>query len=74
MHQIIMGDRLYRLPGLAPRPKPADYHERIEPLLPQHVRHPGAGRFARSSAVHVNVFVAKQRFHFFRKIIGINAD
>ncbi len=74
LHQIVLRNRLHRLPGLAPGSQSADNHERAESLFPQHVRHPGAGRFARSSAVQINIFVLGKVLEFLLKIVGLDAD
>ena len=73
-HQIILGDGFERLPGLAPGGEPADDHERVEPFFPQQMRHPGAGRFACSSTVEVNVFIFRKSLDLFFEIVGFDAD
>ena len=42
---------LKRISGFAPSREAADDHKRIEPIFPQQMRHPGAGRFAQSGAI-----------------------
>jgi hypothetical protein len=74
MHQIIVRHRFGRLTRLPPRRQPAHDHERIESLFPQQMRHPGAGRFPRSSAVQINIFVFGQLFQFFRQMVGLETD
>ncbi len=72
LHQVIFGHRLQRLSCFTPGGQSADDHERVESFFPQQMRHPGAGRFARSSTVQVNVLVPGQVFDFLLKIVGFN--
>src|SRR5260370_35618000 len=65
---------LERLARFAPGGETADDYERIESLFPQLVRHPGAGRFARSSTVEKNVVVPRQDLQLFRQVVGLQAD
>ena len=51
----------------------ADDNERVESLFSQLQRHPGAGRFACSSAVEINVLVFRERLEFLGKIIRLDA-
>src|SRR5580704_15221721 len=55
LHQIVLRHGFQWFAGLAPGSQAADDHERVESFFPQQVRHPGAGRFARSSTVKINV-------------------
>src|SRR5580692_12595037 len=73
-YEVALGYRLERLAGFLPCCHAADKHERVESLFSQLQRHPGAGRFACSSTVEVNVLVLGQSLEFRRKIIGFNAD
>src|ERR1700685_3010319 len=57
-----------------PRHYAAHEDERVESLFSQLQRHPGAGRFARSSAVEVDVLVLRENLEFFGKIVGFNED
>ena len=70
-HQIIPRDRLQRKTCFPPCCQTAPYDERVESLLPQQKRHPGARGVARSSAVQVNVLVPGQEFHFLRQLVGL---
>ncbi len=74
LHQIVFRHGLEWLPGLAPGGEPADDHECVEPFLSQQMRHPGAGRLARSSTVEINVFVLGKVLDFFLQIVGLNAN
>jgi hypothetical protein len=74
LYQVVFGDGLQGFAGFAPGGQAADDHERVESFFPQQMRHPGAGRFARSSTVEINVLVLRQVLHFFLKIIGLDAD
>src|SRR5207245_521466 len=42
--------------------------------LPEHVRHPGAGCFAHSSAVQVDVLLLGQPLDFLIEVIGFDPD
>ena len=74
LYQIVLRNRLHRFAGFAPGSQSADNHERVESFFPQQVRHPGAGRFARSSAVEINVLVLGKVLDLFLKIVGLDAD
>jgi len=63
LHQIIMRHWLERVPGFPPCREPADYDKRVKSSFPQQVRHPGAGRFAHSSTVEINVLIFGQLFN-----------
>ncbi len=60
--------------GLAPCRQTADNHKRVETFLLQQMRHPGAGRFARSSTVKVNVLVLGQILDLLLEIVRLDAD
>ncbi len=74
LHEVILGDRFHRFSGLAPGSQSADDHERVETFFAQYVRHPGAGRFARSSAVEVNIFIFGEGLDFLLKVVGLDAN
>ncbi len=74
LYQIIPGYGLRRISSFAPGRQSADNYERVESVFPQHMRHPGAGRFALSSTVDINVFVLGQGLEFFGQIIWFQAD
>jgi hypothetical protein len=59
---------------LLPRRYSAHEDERVESLFSQLQRHPGAGRFACSSTVQINVLVLGQNFEFLGEIVGFDAD
>jgi hypothetical protein len=60
--------------GFAPRRQTANDYERVESLVHQQVRHPGARSFACSSTVEVNVLVFGQVFDLFLKIVRFDPD
>jgi hypothetical protein len=62
------------LTGFAPGGQAAYQDERVESFFSQQVRHPGAGPFARSSAIQVYVLVFGQPFQLLLKIVGLDAD
>ncbi len=74
LDQVVFRDYFHRLASLTPSRQSADDYERVEAFFPQQVRHPGAGRFARSSAIQINIFVAGKVLDFFLKIVGLNAN
>ncbi len=74
MHQIVAGNDFHWLSGFAPGRQSADDHKRIESFFPQHMRHTGAGGFAHSSTVKIDIFVLGQPLDFFVEIIGFNAN
>ena len=57
LYEVTRGYRLERLACLLPGSHPAHDNERVESLFPELQRHPGAGRFACSSTVDINVFI-----------------
>ncbi|MCU1300017.1 MAG: hypothetical protein JWQ87_301 [Candidatus Sulfotelmatobacter sp.] len=73
-YQIVFWDGLHRFAGFPPCGQSAHNHERIEAPLPQQVRHTGAGCFARSSTVEINILLAGKVFEFFFKIIRLDSD
>ena len=60
-HQIFSGHGFDRLPGFAPGGKASHQNKRIESLLAEYVRHPGAGGLACSSAVEINIPIFRTR-------------
>ena len=74
LDQVVSWHGLQGLSGLAPRRQSAHDHEGVEPMLPQEMRHPGAGRFARSSAIQKNQLVLGQVLDFVRQIVGLYAQ
>src|SRR5437868_2024895 len=73
-HQIVLRHRLQRLSHLPPGRQPSDDHERVESFFPQQMRHPGAGRFARSSTVQINVLILGKILDLLFKIVWLNPD
>jgi hypothetical protein len=74
MHQIIAGHDFHRFARFAPGRQSADDHKRVESFFPQHMRHTGAGGFAQSSTVKINIFVLGQPLDFFIEIIWLDAN
>src|SRR5581483_3591067 len=72
--EVVLGDGLERVSGFAPGLQPAYEYERIESLFSEQMRHPGARGFACSSAIDINVFVARQVLYFFLEVIGFDPD
>ena len=73
-HQIVLRYRLQRFAGFAPGSQAADNDERVESFFPQQMRHPGAGCFARSSTVKINVLIFRKNLDFVFQVIGLDAD
>ena len=69
VHYIVNRYRFNRLSRLSPCAQASDDHERVESMFPQHVRHTGAGGFARSSTVDINVFVLGQQLELLLQVI-----
>jgi len=74
LYEVTRGHRLQRLPCFLPRRYPPNDDERIEALFSQLQRHPGAGGFAGSSTVEVDVLVFGNGLEFLGKIVGFDAD
>jgi len=74
LQQVVTGHRFQGLPGFAPRRKATLDDKSPEACFPEHQRHPGAGRFACSSAIEKDVLVVRQLGKFDRKMIGLDPD
>ena len=74
MHQIIPRHRLDGLTGFTPGCQAADNHEGVESLFAKEMRHTGAGGFALSSTVQVDVLILGEYLDFLREIIWLEAD
>jgi hypothetical protein len=74
MHKVVVRHRFDLLSGFAPGAQSSNDHERFESLFPQHVRHPGAGCFACSSTVDINVFVLGEQLDFFQQVVRFQPD
>jgi len=74
MHQIVARHDFHRFAGLAPRRQTADDYERVESFFPQHMRHTGAGGFAQSSTVKIDIFILRQPLDFFVEVVWLNAN
>jgi hypothetical protein len=74
LYQVVVGHWLQRLTSLLPGRYSAHEDEGIESLFSQLQRHPGAGRFASSSAVEIYILVFGKNFEFLSEVVGFNAD
>ena len=74
LHQVVLRNRFDRFPGLAPGGQSTDNYERVESFFPQQMRHPGAGRFARSSTVKINVLVLGKVLDFLLQVVRLDAN
>ena len=66
MYQVVARHGLDGLAGFAPRRQAADDDEGVESLLAKQVRHTGAGGFALSSTVEVDVLIFRKCRDFLR--------
>ena len=73
-HQIGCGHRFERMPGFAPGAKAPRDDEGAKSLLSQQQRHPGAGRFPRSSTVDEDIFLTRQSFQLLGETVGLEPD
>ena len=74
LYQIIFRHRLQMSAGFAPCGETANDDKRVEAFFLQQMRHPGAGRFACSSTVEVNVLIFGEIFDLLVQIVGFDAD
>ena len=74
LDQVVVGNSLHRVSGLAPGAQAAGDDEDFESELLQLARHPGAGGFAQSSTVEINLSLLGQVLDFFNQVVGFNAD
>jgi hypothetical protein len=74
LYQIVVRYGFDGLPGFAPGGKTPGDDERVEPFFPQQQRHPGAGPFARSSTVQINVLIFGIGFEFLFQVVGLQPD
>jgi hypothetical protein len=69
-----MRDALYGISGFAPGSQASDDHENFESQLLQLLRHTGAGGFALSSTVEINLLILGEILDFFNQVVGFEAD
>ena len=74
MDYIIGWDCFHRVAGFAPSHQTAHDNERVESPFPQHVRHTGAGGFACSSTVKINVLVLGKPLDPLGELVRLKAD
>ncbi len=74
MHEVARRHRFDRISGFAPGREAAHDDKRVESLLPQQMRHTGAGGFARSSTVQKDVLVPGEFLEFLGEIIGLDSN
>ena len=74
LHKIIAGYGFSGMTSFSPSRESAHQHKGIESFFPQQVRHPGAGRFAHSSTVNVDIFIFGKVLDFFGQIVRFEAD
>lgn len=74
LDQIVFWHRFQMAPGFTPGAQASGNDERVESSISQHVRHPGAGRFPRSSAVEINLFVLGQALDLLIEIVRLDAN
>ena len=71
--EVVRRDLFDGQSGLLPRCKAAHDDVGIESLFAEQMRHPGAGRFASSSAVEENELVFGQRFNRLLEVVGLES-
>jgi hypothetical protein len=74
LHQVVGWHGFYRLASFAPGAQPSLNHERPKARLPEYQRHTGAGGFARSSAIDIDVLVLGKGIEFCLQPIGFYAN
>jgi hypothetical protein len=74
LQQIIFWDLLNRLSGFAPSRESSGDDKGAKALFSQKPRHTGAGGFARSSTVKINVLVVREVVQFFSQLIRLDAN
>lgn len=72
-HEIVFRNHLGRTAGFAPGVEAPVDHECVVSLFPQHMRHTGAGGFAHSGAVEINLAVFGQVVEFLGEVVGLQA-
>jgi hypothetical protein len=72
--QIVVRHGFERMSRLTPSLQTAGDDERLESLFLQEMRHPGAGRFARSSTVEINLLILGQVLDLFQQVVGFEPD
>ena len=74
VHEVRLWNRFDGFAGLAPCGEAAHDDERVESLLAKQMRHTGAGGFAASSTVEVDVFIPWKGSDFVGEVIGLEAN
>jgi hypothetical protein len=74
MNEVGCRNSLNGISGFAPGRQAPDDHKGVKPLFPKQMRHTGAGRFAYSSAVKIDVFAVGKIFDFLRKVVGLQSN
>src|SRR5262249_6731077 len=68
---IVVRNALQRLTGFSPCRQTTFDDKSVEAAISKLQRHPGAGRFAYSSTVKINVLVPGNVLQFFHQVIGL---
>lgn len=74
VHEVGLRDGLNRFTGLTPSCEATNDDKRVESLLAQQMRHTGAGGFALSSTVEVDVFILRKIFDLVGEVVGLEAN
>ncbi len=69
-----MGDAFHGIASFAPCAETSGDYEDFESQILQLTRHTGAGGFARSSAVEINLAILGEILDFFDEVVGLDAD
>src|SRR5579863_4580314 len=73
-NQVVVGDAFDGLSGFAPGAEPAGDYVDFKSQLDQLLRHTGAGGFALSSAVEINLLILGEVLDLFDEVVGLDAD
>ena len=73
-YEIVGGNAFDGMSGFAPGAQASSDHKHFESELLQLMRHTGAGGFARSSAVEINLLLLGEVLDFFDQVVGLDAN
>lgn len=74
LDQIVVGHAFDRVSGFAPGAQASADDKNFEPKFLKLMRHTGAGGFACSSTVEINLSILGKVLHLFNEVVGLNAD
>ncbi len=74
MHEVFVRHVLHGESSFSPSRKAAVDYKCIECFFPQQMRHPGAGRFAQSGAVQVDILVMGEALGLLLQVVRFDAN